>query len=410
MKTTVDKTNIFWTYVLFVLWPIIAIIQSFKNLDKKYAVIIVTLFFGLFGLTMVFGAATDASRYEQAFLTIADKPFSDFFNIVSGLYSDEGRKPDFVMDLITFIVSRITTNASIFFMTLGLIFGWMVTKNLNLFYKIYLSNRNVIGLMFFILMALLLAPGRILSFRHYLGLAIFVYGIYKYFTSEEYIYLIVIACTIFVHFAYLMVVPLFFLYKYAGNRNYIYYGLIILSFVLADQAAGFIRIYGGNFDGGLNNVVSGYTNEKYLDKVSDLQENRNVVLNSYMRWTTMFFLISIIFHKLKYKIFDAVSERLYSFSLVLFIFVNYTQGMESISNRFSIVFQVFACIFFIHLYSLRTFKINPLFRGVSMVFVSLNLIIGFRLLIEIMNLTMITPLLPLSMLLNSDVSIISILK
>lgn len=410
MKTTVDKTNIFWTYILFLLWPAIAIIQSYKNLDRRYAVIIITLFFGLFGLTMVFGITTDASRYEQGFLVIADKPFSDFFNIVSGLYSDEGKKPDFVLDLITFVVSRITTNASIFFMTLGLIFGWMVTKILSLFYKIYLSNKNVIGLTFFILLALLLAPGRILSFRHYLGLAIFVYGIYKYFTSEEYIYLIVIACTIFVHFAYLMVVPLFFLYKYAGNRNNIFYALIILSFVFADQAAEFIRIYGGNFDSGLDRVVQGYTNEDYLDKVSDLQENRNVVLNSYMRWTTMFFLISIIFHKFKYKIFDAVSERLYSFSLVLFIFVNFTQGLESISNRFSIVFQVFACLFFIHLYSLSTFKISPTFKGVSLLIVALNAIIGFRLLMEIMNITLLTPFLPLSILMNSDVPIINVIK
>lgn len=410
MSHNLDKPNIFWTYMLFLLWPILAVAQSCKNLDKKYAVLIVTMFFGLFGLTMIFSATTDAARYESSFVNVAQKPFSDFFNIVSGLYSDEGVKPDFVMDLITFIVSRFTTNAHIFFMVLGLVFGWMVTKNLSLFYKIYLSNRNIIGLMFLIMMAVNLSPGRILSFRHYLALAIFVYGIYKYFTSEEYIYLVVIAMTVFVHFAYLMIVPLFFLYKYIGNRNKLFYLLIVLSFLFSDQVSGLIRTYGGDLDNSLSNVVNGYTNAKYLDRVSGYQENRNVVLNGYMRWTTLFFLVAIVFHKIKYKIFDPVSERLYSFALVLFIFVNFTTGMESISNRFSIVFQVFVCIFFIHLYSLRDFKIYTPFRNVTFVFLAINLIIMLRLTIEYLNLVTITPFLPISLFFNSDATVLDMIK
>lgn len=409
-KIITEKTNVFWAYVLFFIWPIFAVVQSFRNLNKPYAKLIIISFFGLFGFTLIYDMTDDSSRHEEQFRMICQKPFSDFFNVVSGLYSEEGRKPDFVMDLVAFIVSRFTENSHIFFLALGLMLGFVVMKNLTVLNRLYSQNKNSITLMFLIFFILLNNPGRILSVRHYVAMALYVYAVYQYFKENKSYYLILIATTVFIHFGFLMVVPLFFGFKIAGNRNKIYYVLIVLSFFFADITATLIRDFGVNLEGGMNSVVKGYTHQKYLAHVSDLQQQRNMILNNFQRWTTLYMFVALVFHKIRYKVFDAVSERLYSFCLLFFAFVNFTVGMESIANRFSIVFQVLCCYFFIHYYSVNKIKVNLIFKFTTLAFLTLNLVILARLLIEFTNFLMIVPFLPFALFMDSDVSILNMIK
>src|SRR5690606_21149070 len=210
MKSFTQKSELFWTYVLFMLWPLFAVVRGFKNIGQAYARTIIILFFGLFGLHLVFDLSDDSSRHEASFLRITQMPFSEFFNIVSGLYSDEGQKPDFVMDLIGFVVSRLTSDSSIYFMALGLVLGWVVVKNMSILYELYLQKKTTIGLIFVIFFIFMMGPVRLLSFRHYLGLAVYVLAIYQYLKGGKNYYLLLIVSSVFMHFAFLMVVPLFF--------------------------------------------------------------------------------------------------------------------------------------------------------------------------------------------------------
>ena len=402
-------SNRFWEYLLFLLWPSIAFIAYIRNFGNQYSNAILILFYGLFGYTFVYDESADSYNHAADFLATVNIPFSDFFDRLSNLYLIGDSKPDFLLDFINFAISRITDDTKIFFMTLSILIGWMLMKNLNIFQKLYLENRNIMTFVFLLFFFILIPPSRILSFRHYFALLVYVFGVYLYLKEGKIIYLIVLASSIFIHFGFLIVVGLFFIYKFAGNRNTIYYILIALSFLFYEQAASLLREFGIiGFEIGLSETISGYTDERYLQTVSELQMNRMVVVNSYIRWTTLFMIASLIFHKLKYKKFDKISENIYSFSLLIFAFVNFTQGMEAMTNRFGVVFQVIACVFFIHLYALNIIRTNVFFKYSSIIFICLNLIILMRITIEYSNMLLVTPFLPLSFFVNSDYSILQL--
>lgn len=405
-----EKRNILWSYILFLIWPVVSFFVALRNFGSPYSNIIIVFFYGLFGYTYIYDESSDSSRHALSFKYIAEEPFNRFLEIIGGLYSGGSGKPDFFMDFIAFVVSRFTEDSKIYFFTLSIILSLVLLKNINYFHSLYKTNKNIISLIFLSFFFVLMPPSRILSFRHYVALLFFVYGVYKYFSTKNKLYILLVISTGFVHFGFLMAVGLFFGYLVARNRNIAYYVLIVLSFIFYSQAASLLRQYGLELDIGLDSTVRGYTHDKYLEEVSQLQSNRNVVINSYNRWTSLFFILFLIYHKVKFKNFDKVSENIYSFLLLFFAFINFTQGIESITNRFSIVFQILACIFFIHLYVKNTFRWSPLFKNVAIIFLILNFLVLFRITIQYANLLLIVPFLPISLFTDSDFTILNFIK
>jgi hypothetical protein len=295
-------------------------------------------------------------------------------------------------------------------MLLAVLIGFMVVMNCKGFYKDYLETKNKIALLFIVFFIVIMPPMRIMSFRHYFALLVFIYCVYYYFKTNKKVYVVLLSSVVFIHFGFLMVVPLFYLYWVLGNRNWIYYLLVVLSFVFFEQASSWIRGSGFGFEGGLNQAIVGYTSEKYLDEVSGLQTNRLLIIDRSIRWTTLFFLITTLYHKYKYKTFDIVGEKLFSFSLILFAFVNFMQGMESVSNRFGLVYQALCCIFYIYIYAKNQFKFNKWFLYSSIAFVCLNFVVLFRTSMDFTNILTITPAYILSFIVDSDMSLLNLIK
>jgi hypothetical protein len=406
---TKNTNDDFWNYLLFFIWPIIGFFVSIRRFHLKSAGIIIILFYGMYGYTLLFNPSTDSHRQMMEFNEVVFLPFSHFFDFIFNLYGSEA-KPDFFMDLIMYSVTRVTDNYRFYFMAMGMLIGYMVLKNIKVFYTLYLEKQNKIALTFIVFFFILNPPMRIMSFRHYLSLLVFVYAMYQYFKTNNYKDLLLLTAVVFIHFGYLMVVPLFYLYRVLGNRNIIYYIVIALSFVFFDQAASLIRGSGIDLEGGLDQAVLGYTNEGYLEDVSEMSGKRMVLVDQYTRWTTLFFLFSMLYHKFRFKTFDIIGERLYSFSLLVFAFVNFMQGMVSVSNRFGLVYQCIGCVFYIHIYSNCNFKNSKWFMNLAILFVFINFIVIFRTSIEYANLLMLSPLYLLSFLVDSDLAILKLIK
>ncbi len=414
LSTRNRLTEKFWGYLLFFIWPLAGFIYYIRNLNSNYTNVngILVLFYCLFGFTFVYSETADSFNHASDFLQTVDLSFSVFFERLFSLYSINNQKPDILLDLINFIVSRFTNDTRFFFMTLSLFFSIALVKNINLLKSVYEINRNQISFIFLLFFFILLPPSRILSFRHYLALLVFVFGVYKYFKEKNTISFLIIISTIFIHFGFIIAVGLFFIYKFVGNRNIIYYVLIISSFLFYEQAVYLLRNFGIiGLEIGLADTVSGYTNEGYLESVSEAQLNRLAIVNSYIKWTSFFMLISVVYHKLKWKKFDKTSEKLYSFSLLFFAFVNFSQDMEALTNRFGVLFQILCCIFFIRLYAVnKNIRANLLFRYTSIAFFCINLIILTRLTIQYTNILQLIPVYPLSFIVDSDITILDFIK
>ena len=99
---------------MFLLWPFLAFITALSNYSQKEARIVVYIFLIYFGLTFFLKEEGftregyfDAVGYALDLQDNAALPFSDFFKIVGGIYTEES-SVDFIEPLISFIVSRLT--------------------------------------------------------------------------------------------------------------------------------------------------------------------------------------------------------------------------------------------------------------------------------------------------------------
>ncbi|MCA9767041.1 MAG: EpsG family protein [Carnobacterium sp.] len=407
--TNKEKTNTYVGFLFFLIWPFLSFIISFKKIGSQYFKTMLILFFGFFGYTYIYNSASDSSRYASNFDKISQLSFNEFLETTKGIYSTDGAKQDIFLDIISFIISRFIIDTRFFFMTLAIILGYLLLKNIQLLKSVYLQNRNSISLIFLIFFIVLIPPSRILSFRHYAALLVFIYGVHRYFKQKNIQNFIIIFSSVFFHFSFIIAVFLFIFYQFIGNRNIVYYILIMLSFLYSDIAIPLLRQISLGNELLFNEIILGYTNEEYLDRISENQENRLLIINSYIRWTTLFFLISLIIHRLKSNNFDLISKKFYSFSLLFFVFVNFTRDMEYITNRFGIMFQLFACLFFIYHYF--NHKIGTVvFQIFSISFLILYLVVLTRITIEYANLLIISPFFPLAFMVNSDYTILDLIR
>ena len=159
MNQTVDKILHFPAnrskhyLVLFIVWPFASFITALINYRQREAKKVVYLFLIYYGLTFVNNNPyVDAYRYALTFKENALLPFSEFLNIVGGLYSDT--TVDIIEPLISFIVSRFTSNYSFYFAVWAALFGFFYLKSINLLYEKHSERpgwNTLILLIFFIL-------------------------------------------------------------------------------------------------------------------------------------------------------------------------------------------------------------------------------------------------------------------
>src|SRR5690606_38404095 len=138
-------------------------------------------------LNLIYDESMDAERYKIYFNEISSETFGGFFNnIFTGL------KIDLMFDLIAFFVSIFTDNQYVFFMILSLLIGWMVMKNTKIIYTLYSQHKTHVGIVFLIFFLILFMPSRVLSFRHYFALLVYIYAVYNYLDNGNKKYIILI--------------------------------------------------------------------------------------------------------------------------------------------------------------------------------------------------------------------------
>jgi hypothetical protein len=409
LKGTLGPSN--WRiWLAFVIWPFGTLVYSFAFIGKRAFSIVLVLFYLLYGYTyIVIGKDQDTYRISQYFEGASKLSFSDLWNKLTHLY-ELTNKPDIFQDLLQFVVSRFTQDPQIYFAITAVLLAVVSA----LIFEDVLKNRegsddkiNFFALLVALFLLLVLSPGRINSFRHYFATAIFLFAVHRYLTRGGIKYLFLLGVTPFIHFAFIAVIPVMLIYRIVGNRFYVYYVLVVLSFVYSSQVSNYVREYTTELDtSALQYHASRYTSEVYLRQVQELKAQRYYVLDNYIYFSTIFFLVITVFISNINKIVDEHLKNLFGFSLLIFSFVNLFNDLESIANRFGVLYHGFCCIFLIRLY-LNSKKIAPLIMQVAFFSVMLlNAIIVLRILIQSASVSTLLLFFPVSIFAPIEVSIL----
>lgn len=334
--------------ILFLLWPFLAFLVALTDYSHREAKKVIYLFLIYYGATTVVDLPfyIDAVGYALQLKEKSHLPFSEFFNMFTNLYSD-GNSIDLVEPILTFLVSRITTDHRILFAVFAAIFGFFYLKTINLLHQKYLKSPNLDALIFMGFFSFLLPVMAISGFRMWTAMWIFLYGAYHVVLNRDIRYFILTFGAIFVHWSFISVNGILLIYFFARNRDIIYIPLALSSFVVPYLIAPFLSVVSLRMGGVFQERYSMYSDETYASGIQEQMQEAAWFMQIGSDLVLYFLLFAMLVIKFKYghMMKGKAESNLFSFNLLLLTFVNVGKTLPSLGGRFQMLFFLFATMY-----------------------------------------------------------------
>lgn len=339
---------------LFVIWPFLAFLTAISNFGRKDSRLIIYAFIIYYGLNYVLPTEgyVDAVGYSHGLITNAALSFSDFFRSGGGLYSSDNSM-DFVEPLISFIVSRFTTDHRVLFGVYAALFGFFYLKSISFAYSMHRQNPGLDSLIHLIFFIVILPVTAINGVRMWTAAWIFLYGALNIILYRDPRYFIITTASVFVHWSYLSANAILLIYFFAGNRELVYLPLAASSFVLPRLLTNTFQRLSLMLGGGLQNRYEMYSGEEYgLVLREHAQEAAWFMRIGYDLVFYYLIVSTLIVHFGLGKIINSRLEKsMFCFLLLFLSFVNFGESIPSFGERFKIVFFLFAAFYLLYSYS-----------------------------------------------------------
>ena len=353
LASTVRRYYLF----LFLLWPFAAFLTALSDFNRKEARIVIYAYLVYYGLNFVLPSTgyVDAVGYTIGLITNATLPFSEFFKIVEGLYSTQDSM-DLIEPMISFIVSRFTTDHRLLFGVYAALFGFFYLKSVSFAYKCHRQNPGWDSMIHLIFLIMILPITQINGVRMWTAAWIFVYGAYHVILYRDPRYFLVTVCSVLMHWSFLSVNAILAIYFFAGNRDSVYLPLAAASFVLPRLLSSFFMKASVMLGGGLQRRYESYSDESYILVVQrDFQESSWFLKIGNDLVMFYIFAASLILHYCYSARINLKTEKnLFSFLLLFVAFVNFGKEIPSLGSRFQILFFLFGTLYLILFHSYLT--------------------------------------------------------
>jgi hypothetical protein len=391
---------------LFILWPFASFLMALRSFHLRENRIVVYAFMGLFGFTFVLGnEGMDSFSYAKLLEETALHPFNQFYNIVSGLYTTE-TSLDIMMPLVNFIISRVTSDYRALFGVWALIFGYFYIKSIGKVHVSYSVNKNLNSLFFLILFIIFNPITNINGFRMWTAAWIFFYGAYHVVLFRDKKYLLLSLLAVLFHFSFISANVILISYMILGNRNVMFYILVVASFILPEISLGYVETLSKYFSEGISERAIRYTSDATITNLKQIGEDAKARGAWYLSIPkiTMHYYMIFAFFFVKFK-FNKLTksphlQNIFSFAMLFLAFTNFAGVIPSMS-RFSVIFYLFASVFIVMVFAqIKSNRIHPL-TLIGFIPLILSLIIQFRMLFDVLNPWLLGPM-PMAFIFTED--------
>ena len=335
-----DHNNSALLLIIFIIWPFLGFLFAIYDFKRRFSRFLILLFFLIFGFLIYINPQQDSQRRADYLKVAYLEPFDKFFDSFDKLYEES---LDFIEPLLIYTVSRFTDFYGTLFAIYALIFGSLMLYYLKIMYLHFYNYKNINALIFLILLVFVNSIGEINGFRMWTAAWIFAVGMILFFHFQKDKYLLFACSSIFLHFSYIPLVILVFVYKFFGNRAFIYGILAIFSFFVAELNMDQVQQYAAFFGKASETKISAYTGDKYIESVNNKKEVAAWFLIFNERGMHYFTSISMLMVYLKKRAYFRVKlvDKFYSFTLLLLTFANISSLLPS-GARFYRVYNIFA--------------------------------------------------------------------
>lgn len=379
--------------LLFLLWPFLALILALIKYNQKGAKTVVYIFLIYFGLTFVLGSVyLDSHSIAAGLRATAELPFSDLFAILGGLFSGNS-SIDIYQPLITFLVSRFTSDHRILFAVFASVFGLFYLKSINFLDNLYRKSPGPNALIHLIFFAFIIPITMINGVRMWTAAWVFFYGAIQVVLYRDKKFLLICFSSIFIHWSFLSANAILIIYFLLGNRNIIYIPLAMVSFYLPRLL---VPLYGNLsmiLGGSIRERYKGYTSEGYNIVYHELHEQANWYVYLGDKLVLYYLVIALIVISFVFRKVEKTDQdkNLFSFSILFLTFVNFAAPIPSFGNRFQILFFLFATVY-VFMYFLKTQeKRIHLLSWLGLFPMLLYVVVGFRIGSEVINAWLFIP-------------------
>jgi len=360
---------------IFIFWPFLGFLLAIKNFQIKFNKRLILVFFIIFGLLFYINPAQDSQRRADMLKEAYLQPFEMAFAAFETLYD---KTLDFVEPILVFIVSRFSDYHGVLFAVYALIFGSLMIYYIESIYQHYIQFTNKNSLIFLVLLVFVNPINNINGFRMWTAAWIYAVGVINFINHSKWRYFIFTSTAIFVHFSFAPLVVLLLIYKFAGNRSFIYGMLAIITFFIAELDIKQLQTYASYISPATELKINAYTNEDYIEKVNLFKGQYSwfISLNEKgILYFTVLFLI-LIFIRTRGNFKTRVMDNFYSFTLLVLSFANISALLPS-GGRFYIVYNIFVFTLGViyYIYEKRKSKldwIQAIGLPISFLFVILN--------------------------------------
>lgn len=353
-------------YLLFFLWPTLAMLFVTVNFKKAYVKNVIWLFCIFIGLTIILPYSYenhDLVRYRDHFESLTLErhvSFSELFlrPYQHGLNSDL----DFYLNIMNILISRITDSFRVFLVIISAVFGYFFSRNLTFFTeKQKLKKIGLISSICLLLLAFLYPVWAINGYRFNTAAMIFLFGLLNYHDTKKNKYLIVVLLTPLIHFSFLLPIAIYGIYFLLGNRFKMYFALVVIAIVFSGvNPASNIYQNASLAPAAYQNKIKGYTEGGYVDIMTNNMEEANWYVAGHLSAlkyiAALFLFILFINRKLLYK--DSFASAMICYGSLLFFLAILLQSIPAMDRFLTIsIYCIVSGVLAVHK-NMSTFK-NP---------------------------------------------------
>ena len=302
MHRTYKDVSVGLKYLSILVWPILTLVFFIRDYNQKYAKNLLWLFCIFYGMIhIVFneqGFYVDGISYA---LALEEKGGNyGLKDLLGSLYSESTTTPDLFMPLITFLVSRFTTDYRVLFVVLALVYGYFYSRNVALVLNLYKGRKSTF-LVLLLLAFVMILPIYQINGRFWLGAQVFFYGVGNYFVKGKRNYLWWCVCAALVHFAHFASIFAFVLYYFLPKKSSVYFWILLGTlFVSSINIQSLNNLFASIVPSAFERKVDVYANAEYLQHrlETDTKSLHVLFVNGLRDWL---FRIMLLLFYWKYK-------------------------------------------------------------------------------------------------------------
>lgn len=259
--------------IYFIFLPFATFLQSFFDLEKRSAQIVIVLFFGLFGYCHTFeDTRADSYRKYESYTNYAAEDIEYIFDDFQ-----DGRRKDVYESIIFSVTKQISDDPHVLMFIVGILGGVFYMLIAKRFYDDKKGRYTwpiIILTIFIIVESNLLQIGGI---RNFMAFGVFMYSIIRLLIDDKKVWLIGLLLTPLIHFGYIIAVVaalIIWLIKIPNTLMHYFAVIICISSIFLNTSSyeGVLDMMMGNIE---NETIEGRVNS-YGDEETEARFNQSL--------------------------------------------------------------------------------------------------------------------------------------